>query len=57
MQSMWVFFCTWLLQNQGRAHRCAMRNLRSAKVTSTWWLQNQEDRGAQHRAIVNSQLV
>jgi len=54
---MWVFFCTWLLQNQGRAHRAAMRNQRSAKVTFPWWLQNQGDRGAQHRAIVNSQLV
>lgn len=40
-----------------RAHRCAMRNQRSAKVIYAWWLQNQGDRGAQHRAIVNSQLV
>jgi len=54
---MWVFFCTWLLQNQARAHRAAMRNQRSAKVTWRKLLQNQEDRGAQHRAIVNSQLV
>ena len=40
-----------------RAHRAAMRNQRSAKVIYAWWLQNQGDRGAQHRAIVNSQLV
>jgi len=39
------------------AHRAAMRNQRSAKVTWRKLPENQVNRGAQHRAIVNSQLV